>query len=240
MFPVPARKYVHELLDEPDGSFGSDELAGTLSDIRAVNRRLGGIRASLGHLQEIAGDGAWAGSMEVSILDVASGSADIPVEMVGWTREAGIRVKVVALDISRAIVSHAARHAAGCPEIRHVVGNGLMLPFRERSFDIVHCSMALHHFSDREAGLLLSEIARVARRGYIVCDLRRSWVAYALIYLLTRMLTKNRLTRYDGPVSVLRSFTPSELSTLAARAGLEGVRIKRHPFWRMALVGEVS
>lgn len=236
---MPRRTFRPELLDMADGGVPPGELAGSLADIRVVNRRLGGIRASLCHLRELAGDTAGNGG-EVSVLDVASGSADIPVEMVRWARGEGMPIKVVALDISSAIVSHAAGHAAGCHEIKHVVADGLMLPFKDRSFDIVHCSMALHHFTGSEARLLLSDMARVAKRGFIVCDLRRSWVAYALVYVLSRVLSRNRLTRNDGPVSVLRSFTPSELSALATSAGLEGVRVELHPFWRMALVGEVA
>ena len=68
-------------------------------------------------------------------------------------------------------------------------------------------------------------------------DIRRSWVAFALIYILTRLFTRNRLTRCDGPLSVLRSFTMDEFGALARGAGLTGFKVVRHPFWRMAIVG---
>jgi hypothetical protein len=85
---------------------------------------------------------------------------------------------------------------------------------------------------------LISEMMRVAGRGYLLMDLRRSWIAYALIYLLTRICTRNRLTRYDGPLSVLRAFTPGELADLARRAGAAHFTLTREPFWLIVLQGE--
>ena len=71
-------------------------------------------------------------------------------------------------------------------------------------------------------------------------DLRRSRVAYVLIWLITR-LSRNRLTRYDSPASVERAFAPAELDALARAAGLDRqgrVRIHAHRYYRMALVFE--
>ena len=84
----------------------------------------------------------------------------------------------------------------------------------------------------------LRELARVTRRRLIVNDLRRSRVAYVLIWLITRF-SRNRLTRYDSPVSVERAFTPDELGALACDAGLDQsgrLSISRHLYYRMALV----
>jgi hypothetical protein len=71
-----------------------------------------------------------------------------------------------------------------------------------------------------------------------VNDLRRSRVAYLLIWLITRF-SRNRLTRYDSPVSVERAFTPGELTALAREAGLGQCgrfQVHRHLYYRMALV----
>ena len=69
-------------------------------------------------------------------------------------------------------------------------------------------------------------------------DLRRSWIAWALISILTRIFTRNRLTRNDGPLLVLRSFTPGEFALLARRAGATGYTIAKEPFWLMVLKGD--
>jgi Methyltransferase domain len=238
LIPIPKRYFRRELLDDADGPVTHAELCGSLADIRLINRRLGGISSSLAHLDRIAsGLAPRRPGKPLHVLDVASGSADIPAAMVEWARARRMPIRVVALDMSMAITGHASELTGDYPEISCVVADGLSLPFGRGSFDIVHCSLALHHFSEQDAVRLISGMARVASRNIIVCDLRRSWVAYSLIYMLSRLLTSNRLTRHDGPVSVLRSFTPDELASLAAKAGLDGFSVTRHPFWRMALVG---
>ena len=67
------------------------------------------------------------------------------------------------------------------------LADGFSLPFADGSFDIVVCNKALHHFSDEDSVKVLQEIGRVAAIGYVVMDLRRSWVAWALISLITRL-----------------------------------------------------
>ena len=81
---------------------------------------------------------------------------------------------------------------------------------------------------------------RIARRGYIILDLQRSWVACALIYLLTRLLARNRVTRNDGPLSVLKAFTEPELAALAEKAGTSRFTISREPFWLLVLSGDAG
>jgi hypothetical protein len=55
--------------------------------------------------------------------------------------------------------------------------------------------------------------------------------------MLTRIFTRNRYTRHDAPLSVLRSYTVSEQDALAERAGLACRRIVKEPFWRIVTSG---
>ena len=68
----------------------------------------------------------------------------------------------------------------------------------------------------------------MGRCGFIINDLHRSRVAYISIYILTRLLTKNRLTRYDAPVSVMNAFTPPEMAEMAKEAGVKQFEVHRH------------
>lgn len=55
------------------------------------------------------------------------------------------------------------------PGMAFVQGNGLMLPFRDCSFDVVHCSAVIEHVgSFRNQSQLAAECARVARRGFLI------------------------------------------------------------------------
>ena len=83
---------------------------------------------------------------------------------------------------------------------------------------------------------LLRELKRVARRAVVVTDLRRSRLAWVLIWLLTRVIWRSRIVRHDGPVSVGRAYTPREIAALARQAGLDGATVLRQPLFRMAVI----
>ena len=91
---------------------------------------------------------------------------------------------------------------------------------RSGSFDLVLSSQMLHHFSENDIINLLRGWSRVARRAIIVCDLVRHPVAYHGIRLVTKALTRNIMTRTDGPLSVQRAFTLDEWRDLFERAGI--------------------
>jgi len=234
---VPARRTGPELLDLPAGSQCYPELVESLADIRKVNRYLGGTRAAVRHFSGLLDGLGRPGGRTITLLDVATGSADVPAALVDWARASRLGISVRAVDINPAIARHASELTRDYPEIKVEVADALDLPYEDGSFDFVMCSLALHHFHGDDAMRLLKNIARIAGTGYVVGDLRRGWIPFALIYILTRLLTGNRLTRCDGPLSVLRAYTHSELEALAGEAGLKGYRVVDDPFWRMALVG---
>lgn len=237
IFFVPERRRSTELIDLPPESYSDSEYAGSLADIRKVNRFLGDYRATLKFFSALVSGIAVSTDRPIRVLDIATGSADIPVAIVKWARRQGIKVAVTAVDINPSAIREAAVITRTYPEITVTVSDGFSLPFEDRSFDIVLCAKTLHHFSAEETIRLLKEMGRVAAFGYIIMDLRRSWVAWLLITMLTRVFTRNKLTRYDGPLSVLRSYTVTELGALADRAGLAGRRIVKQPFWLMVLMG---
>src|SRR5512143_682281 len=233
---VPKRRRGPELLDLPSDNYSQSELAGSLADIRKVNRFLGDYHAVFRFFSALL-PGIAAADRPVTVLDVATGSADIPVAIVKWARKSSIKVAVTAVDANPDVVREARALTLGYPEITVAAADGFSLPFKDRSFDIVMCVKTLHHLGEEDTVRWLRELYRVAASGYIIMDIRRSGVAWMLITMLTRLFTRNRLTRYDGPLSVLRSYTDPELETLAAEAGLPNSRIVRAPFWRIALTG---
>ncbi len=221
-----------ELMDQFE--IDAAELAVDLRNLAWFNRFLGNIAVLRAHLK---GQGTESASPLV-VLDVATGGGDIP----RWlARRRGARVELLAADLHPAMLGIARRRSAGLP-IRFLRCDAKALPFRDRGVDVVLCSQMLHHLTEADAVTVLRELGRIARRRLIVNDLRRSRIAYGFIWLVTRFST-NRLTRYDGHVSVARSFTPVELEALARDAGLDRAgkfRVHRHLFYRMALVFDPS
>jgi ubiquinone/menaquinone biosynthesis C-methylase UbiE len=162
----------------------------------------------------------------ISIIDVGTGAADIPVALLAEARRRGRRLEVVAVD-ARPEVLEAARATrpalARIPGLALDVFDGRSLPYPDRAFDIAHASLVVHHFAPDEAVVLLAEMARVARLGIVVNDLDRGRMHWLGAWLIAHLFTRNRYTRRDGPLSVRRAYTPAEMRELLARAGLRPV-----------------
>jgi SAM-dependent methyltransferase len=223
-------------MDEPE--VDRRQLATSLADLRGVNRWLGGTRVVLRHLAAMT---ARLPSGELTVIDVATGSGDIPLHVARWARRRGMRARVVATDAHAGTLALAREHAGRDPDVRVEHADALALPYADGEFDFALCSTALHHFADDDAVRVLRELRRVARRGVVVNDLRRSRPALLGARLLAATLWRSHpVTRHDGPLSVRRAFTPGELLELGRRAGMRGARVHAHPPFRVALVADFT
>jgi ubiquinone/menaquinone biosynthesis C-methylase UbiE len=230
------QRWSFERLDAPelmDGDgFSADELAANFRDIRRVNRWFGGTSAILAALPTLIPSGA----STISLLDLATGVADIPMAVERWCDARGYEVDITATDISPQILALAGAQIASSGCIRLQRADARALPFASSTFDVVTCSLALHHFSPADAVLVLQEMDRVCRNGFIVNDLRRSAVGYGASWAGSRLTTRNRLTRHDAPLSIRRAYTPAELRSLLDEAGVENAEIVTLPWFRMAAI----
>jgi SAM-dependent methyltransferase len=216
---------VRELMDEPVAA--SAELDGNLADIAFANRWLGGIAPIV---REVRRSGAR------TVLDVGSGRGDVAHALVRDGRRRRIDLRATCLDHSEQMLEIARRRTGGDERLTFVHGSGERLPFDDDAFDVVTCTLALHHFEPPAARALLRELRRVARCTPIVGDLMRSALAYAGTWLYANLTSRNRLTRHDAPLSVRRAYTPAEALTLALDAGWRAPYVRREPFFRMTLV----
>lgn len=235
LLPTPPHSEAVELLDMP-GVIPAPTLAHNLRDIRRVNRFAGGTAVVLRHLPELLMDVPRGDLPTVTLLDLATGSGDIPRALVRWGRRRGYDLRVLATDVSEDVLTVARRETSHEPSITIEACDARALPYRDGAFDIAICSLALHHFPRDEAVRVLAEMGRVCRRGVILNDLVRTWPGYVGAWLLGNATTTNRLTRHDAPLSILRAFTPEELAAMAREAGLLSIAVTPHLFWRMALV----
>jgi SAM-dependent methyltransferase len=220
-----------ELMDGAD--YTDAELIENLADLRRVNRFLGGERALTRHLLPMI---EATGRRRIRLLDVGSGSADIPARIVDWACGRGIKVECVALDLNEIVALEARRWTANRPEIEVVRADAMNLPFEDHSFDFALASLFLHHFESPQAARLIESFARVVRVAFIINDLRRHPVAYYSIKLLARIFTRNRLVRNDSAVSVLRGFTERDIAEIADASRIE-LQVFRHFPYRFILIG---
>jgi 2-polyprenyl-3-methyl-5-hydroxy-6-metoxy-1,4-benzoquinol methylase len=227
------RKREPEWMDAPDAD--PTVLASSLSFIRTVNRWLGYTRATLFHLEKISRD--WKPGQEIHLLDVATGSGDIPRDILRWARRRGFNLRITAVDLHHQTL-RAASQFCDEPEIRFVRADATRLPFADRAFDCVLTSMFLHHLDEPAAVAVLKELDRVTDRGVIVADLLRTPRAYFWISFFTMLA--NPMVRHDARVSVSGAFNRTELLALRDAAGLKYLKPFRHFGHRMVLAGMKS
>src|SRR5262249_27763435 len=202
---LPRAEHAVEMLDRP-APFA--ELARSLADIARLNALFGGRYISLRHVKRLLS--GTPRERAITVLDVGTGGADIPRALARWARRAGRPMRVLALDRDPAMLAFARDASVVYPEIAFVQGDALALPIRPGAIDIAISALTLHHLEPAEAARYLVEMDASARLGLVVNDLARSRAAYVIVWLATRALTRNRMSRHDGPLSVLRAYTPNE------------------------------
>ncbi len=172
-----------------------------------------------------------------TLLDVASGSADIPIAIARAAERAGVALEITATDRSPQITAIASERIKDISAMRVETQDALALPYATGSFDIALCTLALHHFEPNAAQALLASLARVGRRVFVY-DVVRSPLAYAGVVTLTRITGMSPMTKHDGPASVRRAYSLEETRTLATDAGLRNVQAYVRFPYRLSLTAD--
>jgi len=208
------------MMDDPAADRA--ELEASLRFIRKINVRLGGAQALVGKLARWSK--SWPTDRPVTLLDIATGSADIPLACRRWAQRAGFDLRITAIDRHATTLDLAREHvggAEGVGGIELVEADALKLidRFEPESFDYVHAGMFLHHLPEIEVMTVLRIMDRLARAGIVWNDLVRSRVGVAAIRVMTT--GQPEMVRHDAKVSVEAGFTPSEVRELARRLDLD-------------------
>ena len=210
-----------ELLDSDAGT--PREIDRSIADLRMFNRRFGGVRTMSRMLATVA---AARGLKELSWLDAGGASGDMVAEVRKLLSGSGISLRPVILDRAP---SHLSDTCAS------VCGDALALPFRDASFDVVGSSLFAHHLEPEELLRFAGEGLRVARHAFLIQDLVRHPLHFALA-VAGRPIYRSRLTRHDAPVSVRRAYTVGEIRGILQPAGAAKIEIKTSFLFRMGVI----
>ena len=213
------RLLVREILDDaPD-----EEAQQNLRELTRINRWFGGHRVLRGSLRQL-----YATDAAFSMLDVGAATGDVARTV----KKAFPQSQVTCLDWQT-------RNLRFAPHPK-VAGNAFALPFDDGAFDVVHCALFLHHFTDEQVVELLAKMKRCARQAVVLQDLERHPLAYYFLPATAWLLRWSSLVLHDGPISVEAAFHAEELEALARRAGLAQGHVERHwPWFRLSLVAKV-
>jgi len=215
-----------EVMDQPGLDAGAH--AHALAGLRRINRLSG----SAGILwPELAALARRHTGQPLRVLDVATGGGDIPIRLWRRARRAGLALRVDGCDKSSTAVAHAQAEAAAAGADVSFFALDVFAQTIPPGYDVLTCSLFLHHFDRDLAVELLRRLAAAAGRMVLVNDLNRSSTAWLLAYLGTRLLTRSPVVHIDGPLSVAAAFTPGEALALAHDAGMAGATVtRRWPF----------
>jgi SAM-dependent methyltransferase len=226
---VPRRRPCHELLD--DDALASEDMARSLRDLDLVNEHWGGSRA----LEEyMVGETRMARAGRFILLDLGAGSGAVSRRLAGRLAREGHRATVIAVDLQwRHIAAGRTAARTGVPAL---CADAFSLPLADGAADWVVSTLFFHHFSPEQNATLLKEIARVARHGFAILDLRRHLFPWIFVCLAGRLVFESQASRHDGPASVLQAYTPDEALAIAQAAG-PGARVRRVFPYRMLITG---
>lgn len=212
-----------ELLDTDSGNRA--EIAASLEDLRWFNRWFGGVSTVRDMVDAVS---RRTGHREFSMLDVAAAEGYIPQVLSRELASLGMRLNVMLMD---RLPSHLPKNGS----MPKIAGDALHLPFRESSFDLVFCSLFLHHLSPEGVIQFAREALRICRVALLVHDLIRHPLHLALSYA-GAPLYRSRLTRQDAPASVRQAYTVDEMRNLLWRAGAGQVDIREGFLFRMGAI----
>jgi ubiquinone/menaquinone biosynthesis C-methylase UbiE len=160
-------------------------------------------------------------------LEVAAGAGTVPEAVAAAVAQTGIQVEVTLLDRAATHLTNGNR--------RVVAGDALALPFSDGSFDLVSCSLFVHHLPPDEVVRFVNEGLRVCRAAVLINDLIRHPAHLGLVFA-GMPLYRSRITRHDAPASVRQAYTLDEMNDMLQRSQASRVEISRHFLFRMGVI----
>ena len=203
----------------------ASEIPTSLRDLCRVNRWFGGVATTCKLLERVV---SVSGLKRLSILEVAAGLGEVPRGAALQLARHGVSLNITDLD---RVPSHLQ------PNHRALAADALALPFPDASFDVVSCSLFVHHLQPDEVKRFAAESLRVSRFALLINDLIRHPLHLALVYAGFPLM-RSYVSRVDGVASVRRAYVPEEMRAMLAD-GLSAagkVEISTHYLFRMGII----
>ncbi|MBS0031986.1 methyltransferase domain-containing protein [Chitinophaga sp. 22321] len=210
------RSQAPEIMD--DFNMEGELLKETLKKIAQINRLLGGNRITRKGVAALIKN--IPAGQPISILDVGCGNGDMLRELSAYGKKQQRNFLLTGVDANLTTVTHARELSKEYPDIAYHCQDIMSPAFGEQHYDIILCTLTLHHFKEAEIRQLMAAFRRQARIGIVINDLHRSALAVRLFQLVCFVFNLNSMVRADGQVSILRGFKKKELHHLSAELNI--------------------
>ena len=215
-----------EIMD--DFAMEGETLKDALDKISKINRMLGGNKLTMDGVKALLKNSNK--SEEITIVDVGCGNGDMLRSLADYAKKNKIKFKLIGIDANSFTVNYAAKLSSNYLNINFINQDIFDKSFNDLKYDIVLCTLTLHHFNKDEILKLLKVFNDNSSIGIVINDLQRSAVAYRLFQILCSIFRLNKMTREDGLTSILRGFKKQELVEFSEKLNFKKYKIN----WRWA------
>ncbi|MCD0472464.1 methyltransferase domain-containing protein [Flavobacterium sp. JAS] len=215
-----------EIMD--DFSLEGKELQGALDQIANINQLLGGNKLTLHGIKTLLKKSNT--HKTIVIADTGCGNGDMLRMLAKYGQRNNLNFKLIGIDANTFTINYAKKLSTEYPNIEYVCVDIFSDEFTAIKYDIVLCTLTLHHFTNEEILNLITIFNNNAQVGIIINDLHRSKLAYRLFKMISIVFNLNKMSREDGLVSILRGFKKKELESFSNKVNLKNYTIN----WKWA------
>lgn len=172
-----------------------------------------------------------------TLLDIGAGGGDIAI---GWLKKCisqSINIKITCIDSDPRVITYARKACAPYKDIEVIEKDLLALAKEELSYDYVFANNFLHHFTTDRIPAILTQISKMAKRGFLLCDIERNGHAYCYYSILSRLIFSKSFAFHDGRLSIKKGFTKEELRHLFHSAKIDSFKVGSMFPWRLYVFG---
>jgi 2-polyprenyl-3-methyl-5-hydroxy-6-metoxy-1,4-benzoquinol methylase len=215
-----------EIMD--DFAMEGEILREALDKIAKINQLLGGNKLTLLGVKALIA--TVPKTAEITIVDVGCGNGDMLRNLADYGLKNNLNFNLIGIDANNFTSNHALKLSENYPNISYRCEDIFDKPFGGLKYDIVLCTLTLHHFKEDEIFDIMSVFYTNAALGVVINDLQRSSLAYRLFQSLCFVFQLNAMSREDGLISILRGFKKNELIDFSKKLNFSNYSIK----WKWA------
>lgn len=215
-----------EIMD--DFLLEGEELIKALDKIAHINRFLGGNKLTLNGVKQLLTKSDI--SKPIIIADIGCGNGEMLRMLADYGSKNNLIFKMIGIDANEFTINYARKLSDNYPNIEYYCIDVFDDYFGSLKYDIVLCTLTLHHFSNEKIINLITTFNNNAITGIVINDLQRSKLAYRLFDKICIVFSLNKMSREDGLISILRGFKKNELEDFSKKLNLKNYTIQ----WKWA------
>ena len=215
-----------EIMD--DFSLQGEELREALDQIARINQLLGGNKVILQGIKELLNQSHHAKT--ISIADIGCGNGDMLRMLAKFGQKNKLTFQLTGIDANEFTINYAKKLSQEYSNIEYKCVDIFSEDFKPMKYDIILCTLTLHHFTNAQILKIISIFNNNAEIGIIINDLHRSKTAYRLFEMICVVFNLNSMSREDGLISILRGFRKKELVEFSQKLNLKNYTIN----WKWA------